>query len=309
VDCVRCLGGVKLGPLNVLQRGRLYKLILHRLPRRARIGLQLLLEQRPTMRPSPAPSQQQHREAMQARTRYLFDRLRQARLLLTPSEFVRQTYAAQGLEAERIAVLPLGIDPPTRPARAASGGGPVVAYFGTLQYHKGPDVLIRAYRAAADAPGELRLYGHSDPLDAFGGQLRAAAEGDPRIRFMGPFTRDQLAATLREIDVLVLPSRAHETYSLAAREALLAGVPVIASRLGALPEAIRDGENGYLTPADDAPALAQALAAAISHLPELRAGACATRPAPTVAEHLEQLEQHYARMLGARGPNAQPGVQ
>ena len=93
---------------------------------------------------------------------------------------------------------------------------------------------------------------------------------------MGRFPRAALPDILAQVDLLVIPSRCFETYSLAAREALLAGVPVVASGLGALPEVIEDGVNGYLVPPGDVAALSQALGQAVAHLPELRAAARAS---------------------------------
>ena len=54
----------------------------------------------------------------------------------------------------------------------------------------------------------------------------------------------------RDVDAVIIPSLVWETYSIVAREAMACGVPVIASRIGALPEAVRDGENGLLFDAD-----------------------------------------------------------
>ena len=56
----------------------------------------------------------------------------------------------------------------------------------------------------------------------------------------------ELPALLSDVDAVVIPSLVWESYSMVAHEALACGVPVIASRLGALPEAVRDGHNGLL---------------------------------------------------------------
>jgi glycosyltransferase involved in cell wall biosynthesis len=61
------------------------------------------------------------------------------------------------------------------------------------------------------------------------------------------------------MDVLLIPARWHETFSLVTREAVLAGLPVIASRVGAIPEVVQDGVNGYLLPPDDVTAWTAAL--------------------------------------------------
>jgi glycosyltransferase involved in cell wall biosynthesis len=89
---------------------------------------------------------------------------------------------------------------------------------------------------------------------------------------------------------------------LVAREALAAGVPVIASALGALPEVVSDGENGLLVPPADAGALSAALERAAADLARLKAGARTSRPAPSLAEHVAELEQRYERALAGRSP-------
>jgi glycosyltransferase involved in cell wall biosynthesis len=181
----------------------------------------------------------------------------------------------------------------------------VFGFLGSLQWHKGPDLLIRSYRATILA-GELQLHGASEAQDVYGGTLAAAARGDARIRFKGPFGAAGLPGVLAGLDVLVVPSRWHETYSLVAREALLAGVPVIASALGALPEVVRHGDNGLLVPPGDAQALTEALERAAAELARLKAGALASRPAPTVAEHVTELELRYGALAGRRAVGPAP---
>lgn len=298
VDCVTCLGGVSLGPLSAWKRLPLYKWLIGRMPARVNIGLRSRLDRPASALAAQPLVLQRHRRQMQARTDYLLDLLGQADGCQAPSEFVKSVYVAHGLAADRVEVLPPGIDlPGLERVPPTSGAEPVVAYIGSLQYHKGVDVLVSAFRAAGSLGGELRIYGQGDPQGVYVGRLRGEAAGDDRIRWMGAFGREELANILAKLDLLVVPSRCHETYSLVAREALLAGVPVIATNLGALPDVIQDGVNGYLVPAGDVPALSRALERAKTHLPELKAGTRLERPAPSLAEHVNALENYYERLM------------
>lgn len=294
VDCVRCLGGVQLGPLSPLQRLPAYKWLLARLPARLNRGLRARLDRPNARAPAPPADRGRHRAQMMARTRQLLEWLSLADRLLAPSAFVKELYVAQGLPAERLAVLPLGVERgPARPRRA----GPfTVAFIGSLQYHKGPDLLVEAWRQAPEWPAHLRLFGAGAPGETYAGDLRQSAGGDPRITFHEPFPRGHLADVLAEVDVLAVPSRCYETYSLAAREALLAGTPVVAAGLGALTEVVQPGVNGVLVPPDNAAALAAGLRRAQAELEALRAGALRfTAPGP--AEHVAELETLYRALL------------
>ena len=123
----------------------------------------------------------------------------------------------------------------------------VVAFLGRLSPEKAPEVLLRAARGAP-----LRV------LIAGDGPLRAAleAEANPeQVRFLG-FVPDA-AGVLAAADVLALPSRT-EGLPMAVLEAMAAGVPVVASAVGSLPEVLGDGA-GVLVPPGDADALRAAL--------------------------------------------------
>ncbi len=88
-------------------------------------------------------------------------------------------------------------------------------------------------------------------------QLAAEMGLAGRVYFLGP--RDDVPDLLAALDIFVLPSHS-EGVSLALLEAMAAGLPVIATAVGGLPEVVTDGENGLLIPPQDPEALAQALA-------------------------------------------------
>ncbi len=125
----------------------------------------------------------------------------------------------------------------------------VVAYVGRLSVEKAPEVLLRAARGT----GAMVLVAGDGPLRA-GLETEARAAGAP-VRFLG-FVRE-VGQVLAAADVLALPSRT-EGLPMAVLEAMAAGVPVVASAVGSLPEVLAEGA-GYLVPAGDVAALREAL--------------------------------------------------
>jgi glycosyltransferase involved in cell wall biosynthesis len=69
---------------------------------------------------------------------------------------------------------------------------------------------------------------------------------------MGGFSQQDIAGVLKSIDVLIVPSTWEEAYGLTVDEAKVAGIPVIASRIGGLPEHVEHGREGYLFAPGDA---------------------------------------------------------
>jgi glycosyltransferase involved in cell wall biosynthesis len=140
-----------------------------------------------------------------------------------------------------------------------------VLFVGRLTPHKGIDVLIRAL------PPDARLTvvgteGH-DPLlpERDYPKLLRSLAARRRVEFLGAVDDDELARRYRAAAVVVIPSVERTTYGrriavsellgLVALEAMASGTPVIASRVGGLPEIVEDGASGYLVPPGDVGAL------------------------------------------------------
>ena len=72
----------------------------------------------------------------------------------------------------------------------------------------------------------------------------------------GPIAHERVAEALSQVDALVVPSLWRENSPLVIHEAMLAGLPVVASRVGGIPELVRDGDTGFLYKASDPAELA-----------------------------------------------------
>jgi len=207
--------------------------------------------------------------------RFLYNRAVDA--VIAISEGVRAALVRVGVRAERIRVVPSGIDagafvaPPE--ARAAvrrewrlGDDDVAVVVVGALEARKGHAVLLAAAAALAPAGLGLRYVfcGEGRQAEAL---VRAAAALDGTVELVG--FRPDVAACLAAADVVALPSR-QEGLGVAALEAMAAGRPVVASRVGGLAEAIVPEETGLLVPPGDPTALATALAR-LARDPGLRA--------------------------------------
>jgi len=207
--------------------------------------------------------------------RFLYNRAVDA--VIAISEGVRTALIRVGVRAERIRVVPSGIDaralaaPPAARAAVRREWGlgddeVAVVALGALEVRKGHAVLLAAAAGLASAAPRLRYVfcGEGRQAKALAG---AAAALDGAARLVG-FRRD-VAACLAAADIVALPSL-QEGLGVAALEAMAAGRPVVASRVGGLAEAVVHEETGLLVPPGDPTALAAALAR-LARDPDLRA--------------------------------------
>jgi GT2 family glycosyltransferase/glycosyltransferase involved in cell wall biosynthesis len=205
---------------------------------------------------------------------------------LAPSRDVRDRFIRFGIAAERIELSPYGIDH-TRFSHAlpeepvARKGGLRIGFLGTLMVSKAPDVLLRAFGQLPPGMATLDLLGA--PADYHGDtSYRKVLEpllGLPGVRMHGPQLHQHIPEALRSLDVLVMPSIWPETSGIVIREAFLTGLPVIASNIGAIPEAVEHQRNGLLFEPGDVEGLRNALMRLIAEpglLDRLKTGASQT---------------------------------
>jgi glycosyltransferase involved in cell wall biosynthesis len=183
-----------------------------------------------------------------------------SRHVLTVSQGSAQDIVTDfGVAAERIRVVPVGVDVSTfRPPAVERVRGRIVTVASADVPTKGLDVLIAALRRIpASLARELVVVGTASEAT---GRAIADAGLAGRVRFVSGLPDAELAALLGSAQVAAVPSR-YEGFSLPAIEAMACGTPVAASRVGALPELLgTDGRCGVLVPPSDGEALAGALA-------------------------------------------------
>jgi hypothetical protein len=225
-------------------------------------------------------------------------------LIIVPSAFLaRKTLSHFPFLRERLRVVPLGVKPVPARTRERQAGTPLrILYVGFLFPPKGAHVLIEAIKGLPSQAVEVSLYGAFSPFwQSYADRVRAEAQGLP-VHFYGPYAHDQLASILSRHDVLVMPGLCEETFSIVTREALMAGLPVVAARRGALPEVVRDDVNGLLFAAEDAADLRRCLARLLAE-PDLLERLRSVDPGvKTMEAYAGELEGMYARRCAAPPP-------
>ena len=215
------------------------------------------------------------------------------------------TRHAVGNLARRTWVVPNAVDATFFDMQAQpAGGGPVkILCVGRVCALKNQNALIRALDSLAGRRKfELRFCGMADPDDPYGQEFVSLVQARPWCVYRGLAGREELKGLLREATVLVLPSL-EENCPMTVLEAMAAGVPVIAARVGGVPELIEEGKMGFFCDPLDAASMAAAVeqvirypAAAVEVARQARERARERfHPAAVARRHLEI----YREVLGS----------
>jgi glycosyltransferase involved in cell wall biosynthesis len=183
----------------------------------------------------------------------------------TTHQLARETakYTAAGAP---IYVIPFGVDLERFELREeASLGEVVLGFVKWLKPKYGPDVLVEAFAKihAARPNTRLVLAGRGEMQEQLQRRVDELGLGSA-VKILGRVDHSQVPALIRSFDIMVMPSvYESETFGVAAIEASASGVPVVASRVGGVPEAVLHDVTGLLVPPRDVERLAEACIALI----------------------------------------------
>lgn len=181
-------------------------------------------------------------------------------LLIAPSQFLRDKLIQGGIPEDRIRVRPNLVEAlPEAPEGTRDG----FLFVGRLTANKGLETLMKAW-VGSDMPA-LRIAGSGDLAST----VEEFARRHPSVEYLGALSRDQVLHQMQRSTALLFPSLWFENQPLTILEAFASGLPVIASRLGAMPELIREGQTGLLFAPDDGDDLAARVRWSVSHPQEI----------------------------------------
>lgn len=220
---------------------------------------------------------------------------------IAPSEFMRQKLIEFGIPKEKLFFYQYGISTKRYQAiRKEKAKTLRFTFIGTLLPTKGVDLLVKAFKEVKDRDASLNIYGRQAlyaGYEEFYRNLLRWRGHDLRIQLMGEVENDKIEKVYAHTDVLVVPSIWYENTPLVILEALASQTPVIASRIGGIPELIQDGVNGLLFQPNDCKDLSDKLnllSCDSALLERLRLGAHALKD---IGENANEMERIYEELL------------
>jgi len=187
--------------------------------------------------------------------------------------FAEQAIASRVVSRRRVEVVHNGYDPapavaPDRELAALAAQAPLIGFLSRMTGVKDPLGLLEALALLRDRGIDFRAAFVGDgPLESEVAE-RATAHGLADHVLVRPFTGLGAGPALAAFDIYVLPST-FEPFGIGLLEGMAAGLPTVATRVGGMPEIVRDGETGYLVEPADPTALADALQPLVTD-PDLR---------------------------------------
>jgi glycosyltransferase involved in cell wall biosynthesis len=162
---------------------------------------------------------------------------------VAPTAFLKKAYMANEVKVPMHALwFGIDIDRSAKPDRPVDHI-PTIGFIGQIAPHKGTDLLIDAFQKLQKKSARLKIYGPADQDPAYMTELRTKSAGG-EIEFLGTFDKGDMVNILRELDLLVIPSKWYENSPLVLLNALATHTPVLVSDVQGMTEFLEPGVNG-----------------------------------------------------------------
>ncbi|MED5464855.1 MAG: glycosyltransferase [Myxococcota bacterium] len=252
--------------------------------------------------PSDVQTLQTLSEGLDLRLRFMRAVTAQMQGVFVPTRFLESALEQYGFSNSNRIRRPLGLAPfsplPPQPRTTTR-----FTFLGNLNPTKGADLLIEAFGRLGPQDAELHLHGanHIGPnFEALLAQLSTL-----RIFYHGPYSPEDLPRILSQSDVGVVPSRS-DNFPTVVREFFHAGVPVLASDAGGIPELVKHGVNGRLFESNNSGKLGQELLGFLQNPAWLQSFRANIQPPFTMEEDAHELEEIYRQGLTKPPISPQP---
>lgn len=200
------------------------------------------------------PLPRRHKEGVRAL-------LARSNVVTATTQFLAEVTAQYCPPGTPIHIIPFGVDCQRfRPGPPKADDGLVrLGFTKNLERKYGPEVMLQAFaRVVKRFPNaRLTMCGRGDMAQELK-ELAASLQIADQVSFPGRLPHDQVVSLVQSLDIAVMPSTCQESFGVAAIEASSCQVPVVATRVGGVPEAVIDGQTGLLVPPFDVDALANA---------------------------------------------------
>ena len=198
----------------------------------------------------------QMRELVNSRSQAFYDLTTEVDHVIAVCDWVKNILQINQVPNEKITVIRQGLcqEISTTPSLAKIDNikQPLrLIFFGRIDPTKGIDVIVNALATTPSLNISLDIYGvsQSQSITNYEKVLKTQVLHDPRISLKPPVSANQVVETMKQYDVLVVPSQWLETGPMVILEAFAAQIPVIGSNLGGIAELVTDGVNGLLVEA------------------------------------------------------------
>jgi GT2 family glycosyltransferase/glycosyltransferase involved in cell wall biosynthesis len=172
-------------------------------------------------------------------------------------------------------------------------------FVGALMPHKGAHVAVEAFCGVPPGAARLRIWGDPAADPAYVERMLGRTRGAD-VRMEGRFPEGEKRRVFSDMDVLLVPSIGLESYGIVVDEAMAHGVPVVASRRGALPERFEESCGAFF-PAGDSNALRAVIERLVARPELIDEWRRALPPVRTLEDAAERIEEIYAGLFVARG--------
>jgi glycosyltransferase involved in cell wall biosynthesis len=211
--------------------------------------------------------------------------------VISPSKFVMDLHVRLGFFGRsKKYIVPNGMKLENSIMTIDGNSGNEFLFIGQIVKHKGPQVAIEAFKKLKEKNVKLHIVGNGSYLET----AKRISEGDERIIFHGFIeNKKDLEKIIDRCSYVIFPSIWYEVFGLVIIEAMNRGLPVIASNIGAIPELIKDGYNGFLFEPGDV----DSLHSIIENLVNLKKISCDLNKNAIDSSKNSSIEKHLKSIL------------